>query len=198
MGKRVFSFDDYVNNRSTTNESYSYSNRTVDANGLKEMLEQAYESKERGNQVKPIFIYNDPETGKLRKTSIVKEAADRLGVDMLVVDSPSATMEDFLGIPKFLGGESTGRRSDSITIFPMDNGSDDKGGFILLNDMDKANGYILNGIMQFVQTGKIRNYQLPDKWVIVATGDSELDYAMADRFRIVNLVPPPQRVTDTM
>jgi hypothetical protein len=178
MAKNLISFDDYVNNRSITNESYSYSNRTVDANGLKEMLEQAYESKKRGNRVKPIFIYNDPETGKLRKTSIVKEAADRLGVDMLVVDSPSATMEDFLGIPKFLG--------------------DEKGGFILLNDMDKANRYILNGIMQFVQTGKIGNYQLPDKWVIVATGDSELDFAMADRFNIVNLVPPPQRVTDTM
>jgi MoxR-like ATPase len=201
MAKNLISFDDYINNRSTANESYSSfdgnENRTVDSNELKEMLEQAYESKERGNEVKPIFIYSDPGTGK---TNIVNKASEELGVPMLVVDLPFVSQEDILGIPKVSRDEATGKsvmRSVPSTIFPMDNGQDGKGGFILLNDMNRANRQILNSLMQFFQMGRIGNYQLPDKWIIVATGDNyrELDPAMADRFNIVNLVPTMQSWT---
>ena len=195
MAKNLISFDDYINKRSTANEAYSSFGdptiRDVDVNELKGILEEAYESKERGNQVKPIFIYSDPGTGK---TSTVAQTAKELGVSLLVVDLPFASLEDIQGLAKVSRDESTGRevmRSVPSTIFPMDNGQYDKGGFILLQDMDRANRQISNSLMQFVQMGRIGNYQLPDKWVIVATGDGveELDSAMSDRFNIVNLVP---------
>jgi hypothetical protein len=51
-------------------------------------------------------------------------------------------------------------------------------------------------MMQFVQMGRIGEYNLPSKWILVAAGNrpeeanvTEFDFALADRFRIVNFVP---------
>jgi MoxR-like ATPase len=58
--------------------------------------------------------------------------------------------------------------------------------------MNRANKAVLNFIMQFVQKGKVSEYQLPDKWVIVAAGNrpeeaegvADFDFALAGRFTI--------------
>jgi MoxR-like ATPase len=298
MGKRVFSFDDYVNNRSTTNESkfgdfvskaggwiarmakaikdgiikmipsgpkkgtpvatylsqengsilsqvnnlyrgtefakmnpinessiasideaqvpleYTGADQTVrnvDATELKSLLEKLYRSKVRGGRAKPIFIYGAPGIGK---TQIAGKAADDLGVDLIPLDLQFMSPEDFLGIPKVIDiqdpefGEdgkliSSGKgvtRSNPPVVLPTDNGPEGKGGFIFMDEMNRANKYILNAIMQFVQMGRVGTYKLPDKWVIVAAGNrpedvsgsgevAEFDFAMADRFNIVNFVP---------
>jgi hypothetical protein len=57
--------------------------------------------------------------------------------------------------------------------------------------------------MQFVQQGRIQDYQLPDKWVIVAAGNrpeeaegvADFDFALADRFTIKNYVPTVEKWT---
>lgn len=188
---------------------YTEEDQTVRNVGTKEltgMVEKLYRSKERGGRAKSIFIYGAPGIGK---TQIVAKAADTLGVPLISMDLQFMAPEDFLGIPKVIDVEepqfkdgkmvSPGRgftRSNPPTILPLDNGVSDKGGIIFLDEMNRANKMVLNSIMQFVQLGRLGEYQLPNKWIIVAAGNrpaeadvAEFDFALADRFSIVNLVP---------
>jgi len=181
--------------------------RDINMPELKSSIEKLYRSKDRGGRAKPIFIYGAPGIGK---TQIVASAADSLGVSMLNLDLQFMAPEDFLGIPVTIeiekpkiDGEgnmvSPGRgvtRSNPPTTLPTDNGSNGKGGIIFLDEMNRANKMVLDSTMQFVQMGRIGEYQLPDKWVIVAAGNrpaeatvADFDFAFADRFTIVNLVP---------
>ena len=163
---------------------------------------------------KPLMIWGAPGIGK---TQIVAQAADAAGVDMINLDLQFMAPEDFMGIPKVVdieepeyeGGrlKSVGKgitRSNPPAVLPTDNGPDGKGGFIFMDEMNRANKKVLNSMMQFVQMGRIGQYQLPDKWVLVAAGNrpedvsgsgevAEFDFAMANRFVIVNFVPDPKK-----
>ena len=187
--------------------------RDVNATELREMLEKLYRSKVRGGRAKPIFIFGAPGIGK---TQIVGQAADTLGVPMINIDLQFMAPEDFLGIPKVIdikspeieGGEvkSPGMgmtRSNPPVWLPRTNGEGDKGGFIFMDEMNRANKVVLNSVMQFVQMGRLGEYKLPDKWVIVAAGNrpseasvEEFDFALADRFTIVNFVPTTKEWAD--
>jgi len=184
--------------------------RNVDSRELKEMIEKLYRSKSRGGRAKPIFIFGAPGIGK---TQIVGQAADSLGVPMINLDLQFMAPEDFLGIPKvvdivepdaakfketgeksFLGTGAT--RSNPPSLLPRSNGADGKGGIIFMDEMNRANKTVLNSVMQFVQMGRLGEYVLPDKWILIAAGNrpseadvAEFDFALADRFTIVNLEP---------
>lgn len=188
--------------------------RNVGPDELAAMLGKLYRSKERGGRAKPIFIYGAPGIGK---TQIVGQASDEAGVDMINLDLQFMSPEDFVGIPKVVDIEepeyeegklkSVGKgvtRSNPPAVLPVDNGPQGKGGFIFMDEMNRANPRVLNAMMQFVQMGRVGGYQLPDKWVIVAAGNrpedvtgagsvAEFDFAMADRFNIVNFVPDPKK-----
>ena len=188
--------------------------RNVGPEELQELLGKLYRSKDRGGRSKPIFIYGAPGIGK---TQIVAQAADAAGVDMINLDLQFMAPEDFMGIPKVVDIEepeyeegrlkSVGKgvtRSNPPAVLPTNNGSTNKGGFIFMDEMNRANKRVLNSMMQFVQMGRIGQYQLPDKWVVVAAGNrpedvtgsgevAEFDFAMADRFKILNFVPDPKK-----
>jgi MoxR-like ATPase len=181
--------------------------RNISAPELKGMVEKLYRSKDRGGRAKPIFVYGAPGIGK---TQIIGQAANTLGVPMINLDLQFMAPEDFLGIPKVVdvtkpeydeqgklvsaGAGMT--RSNPPMLLPRDNGPQGKGGIIFMDEMNRANKMVLNSVMQFVQMGRLGEYVLPDKWVIVAAGNrpteadvAEFDFALADRFTIVNLVP---------
>jgi MoxR-like ATPase len=181
--------------------------RNISAPELKTMIEKLYRSKERGGRAKPIFVYGAPGIGK---TQIVAQAADTLGVPMINLDLQFMAPEDFLGIPKVVDTQkpeyddegklvSTGSgmtRSNPPALLPRDNGPQGRGGIIFMDEMNRSNKMVLNSVMQFVQMGRLGEYVLPNKWVIVAAGNrpaeadvAEFDFALADRFTIVNLVP---------
>ena len=180
--------------------------RNINATKLKDDLLKLYRSKDRGGRAKPIFIYGAPGIGK---TQIVGQAAVELGVPVLKMDLQFMNPEDFLGIPstheirpvKVEGGslKDSGAgftRTNPPRILPQDNGPEGKGGIIFMDEMNRANKIVLGSIMQFVQEGRIGEYQLPDKWVIVAAGNrpeeaevADFDFALADRFSIKNYVP---------
>ena len=188
--------------------------RNVGPDELAEMLGKLYRAKQRGGRAKPIFIYGAPGIGK---TQIVSQAADKEGVDMMNLDLQFMSPEDFVGIPKVIDIEqpeyteaemiSPGKgvtRSNPPTALPKGLGKKGKGGFLFMDEMNRANPRVLNALMQFVQMGRIGEYQLPDQWVIVAAGNrpedvtgagqvAEFDFAMADRFNIVNFVPDPKK-----
>lgn len=193
---------------SYTGEDQTISN--VDAKELREMIEFLYRSKVRGGRAKPIFIFGAPGIGK---TKIVGQAADALNVPMMNLDLQFMAPEDFLGIPKvvtvekkdidkfketgnkkFLGQGVT--RSNPPQLLPDSNGNDGKGGIIFMDEMNRSDRKVLNSTMQFVQMGRLGEYLLPDKWVLVAAGNrpgeadvAEFDFALADRFTIVNFEP---------
>jgi MoxR-like ATPase len=189
--------------------------RNISSKELKEMIEKLYRSKQRGGRAKPIFVYGAPGIGK---TQIVGQAADTLGVPMINLDLQFMAPEDFLGIPKVVDVQkpeydesgkmiSKGEgmtRSNPPALLPRDNGPQGKGGIIFMDEMNRSNKMVLNSIMQFVQMGRLGEYVLPDKWVIVAAGNrpteaegvAEFDFALADRFTIVNLVPKVQDWAD--
>ena len=188
--------------------------RNIGPEELKSMLVKLYKSKERGGPAKPIFIYGAPGIGK---TQIVGQAAQQLGVPMLNLDLQFMSPEDFLGIPKVVDVEepeykegklvSAGKgvtRSNPPSILPPDNGEEGRGGILFLDEMNRANPRVINSMMQFVQMGRIGEYRLPDRWVIVAAGNraedvsgagqvAEFDFALADRFKIINFVPDPKK-----
>lgn len=194
--------------------------RNVGPDELQAMLGKLYRSKSRGGRAKPIFIFGAPGIGK---TQIVAQAADECNVDMINLDLQFMSPEDFVGIPKVVDVEdprfddsgklsSPGKgvtRSNPPAVLPTDLGSTGKGGFVFLDEMNRANPRVLNSMMQFVQQGRIGDpnrggYQLPEGWVIVAAGNrpedvtgagsvAEFDFAMADRFNIVNFVPDPKK-----
>lgn len=183
--------------------------RNISTIEMQSMIEKLYRSKKRGGRAKAIFIYGAPGIGK---TQIVAQAADNLGVGMGNLDLQFMAPEDLLGIPKVVDvkkpeydddGKMTSlgkgmTRPNPTSLLPESNwnGKNDEGGILFLDEMNRANKMILNSIMQFVQLGRIADYQLPDKWVIVAAGNrpaeadvADFDFALADRFNIVNLVP---------
>lgn len=182
--------------------------RNIYAPELKSMVEKLYRSKERGGRAKPIFIYGAPGIGK---TEIVGQAAQALGVPLVLIDLQFTTMEDLAGIPKTIDvrqpqfGEEGAlldpgqgiTRSNPSQLLPPDNGPDGRGGIIFMDELNRcASEKVFNSIMQFVQKGKLGAYDLPSKWVIVAAGNRpseadviEPDFAFSDRFTLVNFVP---------
>jgi hypothetical protein len=181
--------------------------RNISAEQLKNDVVRLYKSKERGGRAKPIFIYGAPGIGK---TEIVGQAADELGIPVMKLDLQFMNPEDFLGIPsrhditpvEVEDGKVTNfgkgfTRANPPALLPPDNGKDNRGGIIFMDEMNRANKAVLNSIMQFVQKGEVGPYKLPDKWVIVAAGNrpeeaegvADFDFALADRFTIKNYVP---------
>jgi hypothetical protein len=86
-------------------------------------------------------------------------------------------------------------RSNPPSNLPRDNGQNGKGGLIFLDEANRANKITLQSLMQFVQMGRIGEYHLPSKWIIVAAGNRpseaevvEPDGAFAERFTFVNYV----------
>jgi MoxR-like ATPase len=185
--------------------------RNISAEDLKNDVVKLYRSKSRGGRAKPIFIYGAPGIGK---TEIVGQAGDELGVKVIKLDLQFMNPEDFLGIPsrhdvrpveieagKLIDPGYGFTRSNPPRLLPPDNGKEGKGGIIFMDEMNRANKITLNSIMQFVQQGRIGEYELPDKWVIVAAGNrpeeaegvADFDFALADRFTIKNYVPTVER-----
>lgn len=187
--------------------------RNIFADDLKNDILKLYRSKLRGGRAKPIFVYGAPGIGK---TEIVAQAADELGVALIKMDLQFMNPEDFLGIPSkhdirpvkierdVLVDPGAGfTRTNPPRVLPPDNLESGTGGIIFMDEMNRANKAVLNSIMQFVQQGRVGEYQLPDKWVIVAAGNrpeeaegvADFDFALADRFTIKNYVPTVERWT---
>ena len=139
---------------------------------------------------KPIFVYGAPGIGK---TQIVAQCCDKLKCSLLFLDIQNYSPEDLIGVPTVVNGKTIHNPPD---ILPSDNSTNDRGGIIFLDEMNRADPNTLKKLLVFLQSGRIGTYQLPSKWIFVAAGNRpgeadvvEPDAAMADRFTIVNYVP---------
>jgi hypothetical protein len=187
--------------------------RNIKTEELRKELKKLYKSGQIGGRAKPIFIFGVPGIGK---TQIVAQAADELGCDMIPLDLQFMSPEDFIGIPskvdvmepEFRDGEmiSAGKgvtRSNPPSSLPSGKGKSGKGGFIFMDEANRASKRVLNTLNQFVQMGRAGDYQLPKGWVIVAAGNrpsdvagfaevADLDFSFADRFKLYNFIPDPK------
>lgn len=185
--------------------------RDVPSEELIELIEDLYYEKTHSGPAKPLFIFGAPGIGK---TEIVAQAADVLGISLLNLDAQNMAMEDFMGVPKVIDIEDPefeedeeGKRMVSVgkgrtrfnppSSLPTDNGSNGKGGILFLDELNKADDYLLRKLNQFVQKGRLNDYVLPSNWIIVAAGNrpqdrvdiAAMDTSFVQRFRIVNYVP---------
>jgi len=176
---------------------------------------------------KPIFIYGAPGIGK---TQLVDKAANELGIKVLNMDLQFMAPEDFIGIPKvvkltdedidkLMAGRSGNKiskeewlqrmksigagatRGNPPLVLPRNNLANGLGGILFMDEANRAKPRVLNSLLGFVQQGRIGDYHLPSRWVIVAAGNrptndeadvATFDFAFADRFDIVNYDPKPE------
>jgi hypothetical protein len=189
MGKNLFSFEDYTNKRSTANESYSSFGdptvRDVNVMELEDMLDYSYESAKKGDRVRPILILSR-EMKELGIEKVLDKTAQRLRVPVINLDLEYPSLDRI------------------IRKLPSDNGS---GGFIFIPDFITSSQSviwksesIMPAIMGLLQNGRFGNYELPEGWVILGSdmmsNIGKLDYAMRDRFKVVNLVRGAKIVDD--
>jgi MoxR-like ATPase len=188
---------------------------------MEELEDDYYILCETGYQ-KPVFIYGAPGIGK---TEIIQQVCDKLGISMNPVELRYAHPVDLIGVPKVVeevlapgvispyGAGVT--RSNPPLFWPRSNWpngiipegkteEDGPGGIIFFDEFNRADEYVMDALMQFVQTRKLAgtNYKLPSKWMVIAAGNrpqddrpdkiKDMGSAMVDRFTIINYVPTPE------
>lgn len=173
--------------------------RDVKASELVKKIEKLYRSQvlhggDRKKANKPVFIYGAPGIGK---TQIVTQSAKNLGIDLITMDLQFFSPEDFIGVPS----TKEGRTYANPPIWLPETNGENGGGILFFDEMNRANKRVLDSLMNFVQQGRISSsppHYLADKWVIVAAGNrpqeatvTEFDFALADRFDVVNFEPDP-------
>ena len=185
----------------------------VSADALKVKIKSGYKSLLSGGRGKPIWIFGAPGIGK---TQIVAQVCDELGIGMLNVDLQFMEPADFLGIPTVVDMGTEGEhdkigsgitRPNPPAMLPMENQAGnpmiDKGGIIFFDEANRASDPVLNGFMNVAQQRRMNNMKLHPKWFIVSAGNrpidsekvAELDFALADRFTVVNYVPTVEGFT---
>lgn len=189
--------------------------------GAEELIEDIIDDyhilRETGWQ-KPMFIYGAPGIGK---TEIVAQVCEKLGIQFMPVELRYSQPVDLIGVPKVI--EISGScsihgsgvtRSNPPTFWPRTNKAPDSpaemeekdgpGGIIFFDEFNRADPYVMDSLMQFVQTRTLpgTDYVLPSNWMIIAAGNRpkddraekirDLGTAMIDRFTLVNYVPTPE------
>lgn len=186
---------------------------------IKTRLKAVLKAGEEGNyqgvlDVKPIFIFGAPGIGK---TQIVAQVCDELGKEMYgkplnlaFVDGEFAEPVDFAGVPSVVDvagpseedpyGRGVTRSNVSVNLLPNDNGKDDMGGILFIDELNRMPGEVIKVFMKLVQSRRLgQNYTIPSKWYIVAAGNrkeddrdvKEMGTALRDRFSVVNFVTSP-------
>ena len=122
-------------------------------------VEELYTNKYYGDPTKNIFIKEDREGQSLKDVGI---ACDKLGIPALMFEFKYIKPEDLI-------------KDNHIVqsgILPTDNGKDNRGGIIFIDQMDKGDKNLINYFNNIVKNGQAEGYILPDKWVIVASGEN--------------------------
>ena len=189
----------------------------VSPDELAQEIKTYYRSKLKGSDPNPIFVYGAPGIGK---TGVVGQVCDELGLELINIDIQFMSPEDFMGVPTVYqekdpeykevpDPDNPGKtykerisagmgftRFNVPTYLPTTNGEKGLGGVIFLDEFNRPQTKsVMDALMNFVQSGRIGEYKLPPKWIIVAAGNrpgeadvSEPDPALGRRFNIVNLV----------
>ncbi len=134
----------------------------------------------------PLCIWGPPGVGK---TEIVQTYARSNQIPLVVIHPAQfEEMGDLLGMP-FKEDHQT--RWAPPAWVPKDLGP----GILLLDDLNRADARILNGLLALLQDGRLASWALPARWVIVATANPQamhmsvthMDEAVTGRMQHVHI-----------
>lgn len=178
----------------------------VSGSQLEEELAYHFENPETG---RPLLIWGAPGIGK---TSVVKSfGLKKMGVPVIEVILSLMEPTDVAGLP---GAEADKKHKDikrSVNflpmIWPLDNGPEDKGGIIFLDEINRAHPAVQAAMLKVVLDREIASadYKIPNKWLILAAANRPEDepgamikpmsFALANRFAQVNFISDPSTWT---
>lgn len=147
------------------------------------------DSKFKRIKTNALFIWGAPGVGK---TSILKQLGEEF--DMPVFEFHLAQMEatDMIGLPEIeiVKDEVTGKKHRATVyrlpdIFPEDNGNGN-GGILFFDELNRANQLVLSAALPLTLNGKVENYTLPSKWIIVAAGNRPSDLPATAQSKLKN------------
>jgi hypothetical protein len=118
---------------------------------------ETYSKKTKGINSRSIFIKSDSDKKKMES---VASAGDSLVIPVLYMELKYIKSSDL-----FREGEV-----NISNILPPNNGKNDKGGIIFLENLDEAERNIIEYFTKLSKEGSADGYSLPSKWVIVASG----------------------------
>lgn len=189
---------------------------------IKRNVRAVLEASESGDEkgvldIKPYFIFGAPGIGK---TQIISQICDELGQELGLggplhlynIDGEFAEPVDFAGVPKVVDveepsaenpyGRGITRSNINVDLLPFDNGPENRGGIIFIDEMNRMPEEVTKLFMKLAQSRRLgKNYNIPNKWYMVAAGNrpqddpgkvKELGTALRDRFDVVNYVPTPK------
>lgn len=183
--------------------------RNVDVDELKEEILDIFKMNlDRVEEGKPrtkndaLFIWGAPGIGK---TEILQQVAKELGATVIEFHLATIDPTDFRGVPKIemkpggKGPEDERTVSKIPGVFPTDNGPNDKGGILFFDEFNRAKQMVLSAALPLTLNGRIGEYVLPEKWIVVAAGNrpedlggavaTSIEPALANRFAHVNYAP---------
>ena len=185
---------------------------------IKDLIDDYYILRDTGWQ-KPTFIFGAPGIGK---TELVAQVCEKLAIGFMPIELRYSQPVDLIGVPKVVEYKTSSSpygsgvtRSNPPTFWPRSNWPDGiipegkteeegPGGYIFFDEFNRADPYVMDSLMQFVQTRTLpgTDYKLPSNWGIVAAGNRpkddradkirDLGSAMIDRFNLVNYVASPE------
>jgi len=184
-----------------------------DANEFLEEIEATYNLRVDTGKLTSMFVWGGPGIGK---TDIVKQAAKKLDIELIIFHLSQIDPTDFRGLPiihdielsekdlkdlkKSFKDEKTIKRSGNALplVFPTNNGDNGKGGILFLDEMNLASDFVLKAAMPLALDGSYEGYDLPSNWIIISAGNrrddvpdtdvTEIRGALGDRFLHLNYV----------
>lgn len=152
---------------------------------------------------RPIIMLGPPGVGK---TAIVKQIADRAGINYVSYSITHHTRQSALGLPLIAKEEFDGREYNiseytmSEIIAAVHRARKSSGvaeGILFLDEINCVSETLAPSMLQFLQYKTFGTHQLPEGWIIVTAGNPpeynraarEFDPAMLDRLMRIDIEP---------
>ena len=154
---------------------------------IQHIIQQNLQAESLGQNKFPICIWG---THGIGKTEIVRQFAKENHYQWAyIAPAQFEEMGDLIGMPSIKNGKTIFNPPDWV---PTTEGP----GILLIDDVNRADGRILRGMMQLLQNYELLSWKLPPQWQIVLTANPDggdysltpLDDAMLTRMLHISLI----------
>ena len=125
----------------------------------------------------PVMLHGSPGVGK---SQVVKQVADKLGIEMIDLRLSQLDPVDLRGVPSVdktkVGKTEVGKTNWNVPSFLPTEGK----GILFLDEINSAAQATQAAAYQLVLDRKLGDYELPDGWAMVAAGNRSTDRAIVN------------------
>lgn len=126
----------------------------------------------------PVMLHGSPGVGK---SQVVKQVADKLGIEMIDLRLSQLDPVDLRGVPSVerekVGKKEVGKTNWNVPSFLPTDGQ----GILFLDEINSAAQATQAAAYQLVLDRKLGDYELPDGWAMVAAGNRASDRAIVNQ-----------------